>query len=388
MTSRAREFVCIALLVAGCAGKQLEKSSAQPTADRCVALAPSDVEAISHRFLLIGDAGATKPREPVLERLKERADELPEHTTIVFLGDNVYPKGIPRGRDPEAERRMEAQLQVLRDSDVEGFFLPGNHDWAKGTHEGLAAIGRQEKYILGAGVGEFLPKGGCPGPVHKDRDGARLIVIDTQWLIHKNEKSYRDCFPGKTVGSEVEARKELFDQLTKMVEDANDRTVIVAAHHPLDTHGPHGGYFNWQDHLFPLTRLQKALWVPLPGVGSLYPLLRWHIVKDDQDLAGSGNKKMVHAIQEALAKAGKPVIFAAGHEHSLQVLRNVPGTSRVLVSGLGSSEKATPVREGDNTDFEHGDPGFMELDVLKAGGAYLRVYDGPSCKVQYETPLN
>ena len=69
-----------------------------------------------------------------------------------------------------------------------------------------------------------------------------------------------------------------------------------------------------------------------------------------------------------------PLVVASGHEHSLQVLDGGAAATLFLVSGLGSSEKATSVGSGDDTLFAHQHPGFMVLDILESR-ALLRVVE-------------
>ena len=137
-----------------------------------------------------------------------------------------------------------------------------------------------------------------------------------------------------------------------------------------------GVFYGWKDHLFPGRVAKKWLWVPVPIVGSLYPLARWHLAKSDQDLNGMLNKYMVSQINAALSIPKKTplLIYASGHEHSLQVLKG-DVTDYLLVSGLASSEKATEVSHGDNTLFAHQHTGFMAIDFLTDGRVLLRVVE-------------
>ncbi len=120
----------------------------QPDA-AAVGLGPGE---LSRRFLLIGDTGAPGEYEPVLQLLTEWASEIPEKTVVAFLGDNIYPSGMPAvsGPDrPEAERRLNEQLEVLRESDAEGWFIPGNHDWAGGGSENkLTSVGHGKETLF------------------------------------------------------------------------------------------------------------------------------------------------------------------------------------------------------------------------------------------------
>ena len=49
---------------------------------------------LRYRLLLLGDGGVPKPDEPVLKTLSEWAEKDAARTSIVFLGDNMYPEGI------------------------------------------------------------------------------------------------------------------------------------------------------------------------------------------------------------------------------------------------------------------------------------------------------
>ena len=57
-------------------------------------------EQIKTRILLIGDAGEPQKNESVLKKLFQWASFTPEKTTVVFLGDNIYPKGMPEAHHP------------------------------------------------------------------------------------------------------------------------------------------------------------------------------------------------------------------------------------------------------------------------------------------------
>ena len=69
------------------------------------------------RLLLIGDAGDPSliEKEPVLETLQKKASELPGITSILFLGDNIYPDGLhEEGHDERqtSERKLLEQVKV------------------------------------------------------------------------------------------------------------------------------------------------------------------------------------------------------------------------------------------------------------------------------------
>ena len=324
-------------------------------------------DALQYRILLIGDCGQPKPDEPVLKTLQAWASKTPEKTSIIFLGDNMYPEGMTERKQPEASTRLGPQIAVVKSADTHGLFIPGNHDWTNGKEEGYHAILAQEKFVNEhlSRDPKFLPIGGNPGPVSQEFPQSEpvvpVVVLDTQWWLHKNEKPEQP-----TEDVIVELKKEL----------DTDLPVIVVGHHPIESYGVHGGFFDWKAHLFPCRVAKKWLWIPVPIVGSLYPFTRWYVVKSDQDLNGTRYKNMISQFNTAFSIPNKTplLIYAAGHDHSLQVLKG-DTTDYLLVSGLGSSEKATEVSHGDNTLFAHQHAGFMSIDFLEYGRILLRVVE-------------
>ena len=326
---------------------------------------------LRYRLLLLGDGGVPKPDEPVLKTLSEWSAKNAARTSIVFLGDNMYPEGMTERKKHEATERLTPQLAVAKTSGAHGLFIPGNHDWAKGKAEGLSAVLAQEKFINDALAGEsnFLPSGGSPGPVVLELPKAnpvlRLIVLDTQWWLHQHEK------PKK-------APEKVIEELVALLD--TELPVIVVGHHPLESYGSHGGFYGWKSHLFPLRFMKKWLWIPIPIVGSAYPYARWHLYRSDQDMNGALNKNMVAELNRAFATRkllpqGPPLlIYASGHEHSLQVLKGEV-TDYLLVSGAAASRKVTEVMSGDNTLFAHQHTGFMAIDFINDGKVLLRVVE-------------
>ena len=331
--------------------------------------APAEV---ASTLLLIGDAGNPAPGgEPVLQALTRMAAAAPERTTVVFLGDNVYPRGMPEpgSRDrPEAERRLRDQIRAVAAAGVPAIFIPGNHDWAKHAATGWAAIRRQEAVIRSdGGPVVLLPGGGCPGPAVVDVGArVRLVLLDTQWWLHggpKPEPPDTSCDPDTAAG--------VVDSVRGALRSAGRRTVIVAGHHPLESGGEHGGHFGWKDHLFPLRKVASWLWLPLPLLGSIYPLARQHGVSA-QDLSGADNRRMRAALGEAF-RPRAPLVYVSGHEHALQVLQ--PGCAPyVLVSGAGILGHEGPVAWRKDTRFASSAAGFMRLDVLDDGRVRLGVW--------------
>jgi hypothetical protein len=329
-------------------------------------------EEIAVSLYLIGDAGKPDSTgEPVLMALRHDLASRRSERVVVYLGDNAYPRGLPAPERPgrrEAERNLAAQVEAVTSTDSRGYLVPGNHDWAKHGVDGWRSILRQEAFVDSVGAGRVLlrPGGGCPGPSVVDIGARlRLVLLDTQWWLHSGPKP-KD--PHSRCGADAEP--EIVDSLRTVLRGAAGRLVVVAGHHPMRSGGEHGGHFDWTYHLFPLRAIKGWLWIPLPWIGSLYPAARQQGISS-QDIASRAYQRLIADLSRALA-ASPPALFAAGHDHGLQVLSG--GAARLeLVSGAGiygHSGEAVPIR---GTLFARRASGFARLDVSKAGRARLAV---------------
>jgi calcineurin-like phosphoesterase family protein len=357
--------------VAACLG--LTAAAALPG---CASPSPADdaapaIDAVETRLYLIGDAGEPSPGDPVLAALKAQVAADPVRSYVVFLGDNIYPSGLPAEGVPgrrEAERHLDAQIDVMAAAGARGLFVPGNHDWAAWGPDGWNAVRRQGERVARRGAPgiTLLPPGGCPGPSVQDVDTRlRVIALDTQWWLHAYEKPRH---PDSTCAHDSE--EEVVSGLRTAVESAGDRRVVVVGHHPLASAGIHGGYFGWRDHIFPLREKYKWLWLPLPGVGSAYPLARQRGITN-QDLSGRLNVQMREAIASAFDKV-RPLVYAAGHEHNLQVLRG-KSAEYLVVSGAGFFGHTTRTSRTEGMLFGREASGFVRLDIGRDGRVRLAV---------------
>jgi 3',5'-cyclic AMP phosphodiesterase CpdA len=329
---------------------------------------------VATRIYLIGDAGAPKTGgEPVLQALGRDLEVGTAERVVVFLGDNVYPRGMPPPQDPgraEAERRLQGQLEVVKRAGAKAYFLPGNHDWARHGKDGWNAILRQERYIesVGRDYAGMEPRGGCPGPSIVDVGRrVRLLLVDTQWWLHPGPRPV-----DPTSSCSADSEPEIVDAIHTALTSAGDRLVVMAAHHPLSSGGVHGGYLGWEDHIFPLRQVVPWLWLPLPFIGSLYPAARQYGVSS-QDLGSRAYQRLITAFRRAFGHT-PPALYAAGHEHNLQVIAG--GVAPLeLVSGGGIYQHTGRAARIKGTLFAEDASGFARLDVPYSGRARLAVLE-------------
>jgi hypothetical protein len=364
-------MVAAALAAAAACTSALEPATPVPAP-----LAPKD--SLELAIFLIGDAGSKAyDGEPVLAELALQSDSLrPVPQFVVFLGDNVYPRGVPPLGDPnrdDAEKKVAAQVLAIRKGSAQGLLIPGNHDWDRQGLDGWASILRQDTLVrkFGGQDVRLAPAGGCPGPVVVDLGAhVRLIAMDTQWWLHNDVKPYGDTSPCPT-----RTNDEVTDSLAGALRDKGKRHAIVLTHHPMRSGGIHGGSFTVMDHIFPLRNVKPWLWVPLPLIGSIYPFARQMGISN-QDVSGGKYRRMREAFERAFGPH-PPLVIASGHDHDLEVIRG--GSPRItnaayqLVSGAGILGHASVVRRVEGSLFEREAAGFMRLDVTRDGRVRLSV---------------
>lgn len=326
-----------------------------------------DPAQVNYKVFLIGDCGkpSADSSEPSFVLLKSKLVEAGEKSAVVFLGDNIYNAGLlPEGHEERAEslRRINTQLDVLKGYAGTVVYVPGNHDWDNNGIEGWAAVNREEKHIeseLDMG-NTFRPDGGCSGPsVVQLPNDITILAYDSQWWLHKYAK------PTKKDGCQADNEEEFIQAMDTAIKDNSSKNILVVAHHPFYSNGPHGRRFPLHEHFFPLTAFKKNLWVPLPVIGSIYVFGR-KFGASNQDI---GNKKY-KALRKALIPVfsqHKDLIYAAGHEHDLQYFHK--GDQHYIVSGSGTKKSYTA--GGHGADFTYGEKGFSILNYLDNGEVWV-----------------
>ncbi|MFT4024908.1 MAG: metallophosphoesterase [Flavihumibacter sp.] len=345
----------------GCISSSTLRVAAQQGPDSLVA-----------RIIVVGDAGefdAHTSQHPVLADIRKKAAAYPQKATaIVYLGDNIYPIGMrPEGTAAFAKDKaiIDSQWVVGAMAAQDVYFIPGNHDWARGRAYGLQQLNRQSEYINGLNNPHvrFLPENGCPGPEEIQlTDETTLILFDSQWWLQREGR------PGTETGYACHTYDEALIKLKEMVYRNRNKLLLFAAHHPFYSDGVHGGYYTWQQHLFPLTEF-GPYWVPLPGVGSIYPLVRGGF-GNIQDLKHPLYKAYIKGVDDIL-KTHPYCIRLAGHEHGLQYL--VKDGQQYVISGAGS--KKTRLRKGPWSRFNAVETGYVTLEQYHSGRVVLQ-YEG------------
>ena len=315
-----------------------------------------------YSIFLMGDAGEQSivASDQILS-MRAQMLGMQSKSSVIFLGDNIYPRGMPSEDDKYrgiAESIIRGQLDAAEGYQGDVFMVPGNHDWEKGHKEGLFTNAEQEEYVQSYfdSLNIYLPDNGCPGPVEVQlAEDITLILLNSQWFLHPWVK------PGIDEGCQAQS----VDGVLTLIEDIflrnEGKKIVVASHHPMFTYGIHGGRATFRDHLFPLTNVVDGLYLPLPIIGSIYPFYRKY-AGSLQDLANPVYKSYRNKLVDLMEKY-KNIIHVAGHEHSLQFSKN--NNVNYVVSGSGS--KTTPVKMKGYARFVSETIGFAKLDFFENG---------------------
>jgi hypothetical protein len=342
-----------------------------------------------YSVFLIGDAGVhpLQPTDPVLTLLEAQLAGTGEKGSVIFLGNNLLSKGhVLKDAlvNTETDRLLLPQLEALKHFRGKPIFIPGNYEWGRGKKNGWEQLQKEEKLIeeyLNKG-NVFLPDGGCPGPVEINlNEWLTLVILDTQWWLHPYDKpeAESDC--------ETQDASGLVIQLEDILHRNAHKRILVVGHHPMYSYGEHGGYSPAKLHLFPLTALHPSLYVPLPVVGSLYPLYR-KVFGNLQDIPHPRYLFQRNALVNVFNKH-PDIIYASAHEQSLQHI--VKKGVHYINSGSFSATRYLSSNKRDELLFGVSKKGFARLDYLQQGEVWLSFFavsaDGEKGELMYQKKI-
>ena len=315
-------------------------------------------------FYALGDWGtADQNQKQVALLLAKNVANVPDRIIKPFVleaGDNVYENGLEQGWDnPE----MMVQLSNVIDANYADIHYqngPIEYHVVAGNHDHLGDLRLWETYVEGRFSGQDgrpiilsynqhhpdIPDTNdqkeydalndaaglieLPEPIKIDSGIATFIAIDSQKML----ELYSRVLDEPELQSDLDAHWAQLDLLAS----SGKSWLFILAHHPVSTFGPHLGS---QDSI--PYRLFRALLFFFEDYGNLDHPAYQSFVADF----------------EAFSQ-GHPMIFIAGHDHSLQL--NVVSDSLLQVVS-GSAAKTTFVNPGEETIYSYANHGFARFDI-------------------------
>ena len=331
-------LLLITFLIFSCATKGLQI--------RAISSNSSPSKNIDHAIYLLGDVGEKQIDSSLLTGL----DLLKKHeiksglnsSHLLFLGDNSY--------DVSLFRELDFFNGVL-------ILIPGDKDWLNGL-DGLNKNAERIKSYSNV-MASFYPQNGCPLVSVSLSNKVQLIILDTQWYLedwNNHPDINDDC--------KIKTRNRFFEVLEEEVRAAENKTTLIAMHHPIYTNGIRGGYYAFNDHIFPF-----EIALPLPGIGSILTQFRSQGGISVQDRFNEKYNALMKRIK-TIAFNNYNLLFLSGHEHNLQYIES--GNIKQIVSGTGSVSSASSL--GLNGIFSYGNIGFAELLIYEDGTSWVNFY--------------
>jgi len=318
---------------------------------------------VAHTFYLIGDAGNATEGEFLthFNLLKEEISSSQKNTTVLFLGDNIYKKGMSKKNHPKrklAEHRLDAQLNLVKNFKGKTIFIPGNHDY---YNNGIKGLKRQENYIIKKlqDKNAFLPRNGCPLKKVTISNDIVLLIIDSQWYLENWNNN-----PTMNDKCEIKTRESFFEEFESLIKKNTSKTILIAMHHPMFSYGAHGGQFSFKQQFYPTSNK-----IPMPILGTIANVLRTTTGISPQDMLNPFYQELKKRLV-TISQRAERVVFVSGHEHNLQYIfkDNIPQ----IISGSGS--KISPARILKGSKFAYGKLGYAKLIVYTNGASWVYYY--------------
>ena len=316
---------------------------------------------IEHVVFIMGDGGESNyANSPTLHLLRDDIDQWAGRIArdsgviLLVLGDNIYPIGLhPRGHPQFVSDSIHLHDQArlvgganARRYNTPALFLPGNHDWAiEGGVEGEARLRHQGELLTAFRQQGFnarlLPPAATPGPGVVDIGRRlRMVLLDTAWWV---------------LSPSTGLKAGLLIRIEEALRTRGDRTVIMAAHHPFESGGAHG------EGMVPVWKTLGIKYF-LARSGALLQNLRSLPLND-----------LRLRLLDIFQRNGAPLIFAGGHEHSLQVLERTDPREPHWGLVAGSMSKLTHVGWVEGQRYRASLPGYMRVMILRDGSAAVFV---------------
>jgi acid phosphatase len=334
-------------------------------------LRPDQADVLTFYALGDWDTGE-EGQKAVADALAKNVTEIPPGRIVapfvLGLGDNVYERGLHAGWNNSITNGLLEKTfgEIYNGSNYDGepllfHIIPGNHDHngqAGGKH-GWGDVIHQET------TAEKLYSAWQYYPI----DSAKNSDTDdsTNYEFLKREDIFTLALPEKiTLGAkqlisvialDTQVMLELYQRddqkllqlhWDKLASLLNEEAVwkIIIGHHPIRSHGRHGGF-------------RSAVWW-LPPI-FLFTIIDQLFIKRLQDLDNPANRRFQQDLASIMNQSNVR-FYISGHEHNLQVLK-IDDKRLQIVSG--SAGKLSSVTHKSDTIFSHAAYGLMRFDVTE-----------------------
>ncbi len=259
-----------------------------------------NAQSVYRNIYLIGNA-ANVDQKWVKDFIEIHDDSTPNN--IIFLGDITDEDGIKNKPKKKNEKRLKAYKKLKKNTKGKVHFLSGDRDWDNSGEQGKRKVKNLETYIERdlKMKKAFVPSLACPGPYVIEADQrTTIIAVNSQWFLHPHDRPEApdtDC--------PILFEQDFWEEFEDLLDDNDDKNVIVVAHHPIYSNGPHNGKKLGMLHL-------------VPFVGTMYGSFKKQI-GTPRDFAHPAYQNYLHKMRNIMHDH-QSVIYASGHDFFTQVM--------------------------------------------------------------------
>jgi len=305
---------------------------------------------LDHKVFLIGNISKLQPSSDYFRQLIKELNLQQQKTSLLILGD--ISKKNKGDSPPIFNTKILSAFDQIKNDQVKIHFISGDKDWDNSGKDGWNHVQQLEVYLKKNVNADhsFSPDDGCPGPHEiKVDDDLVIITINSQWFMHPYDR------PGLTSSTcDILFDYEFWEELEDAIEDNEDKNIIIAAHHPVYSHGFYSGkVYDWKSFI--------------PIFGGPYQSFRRHD-GTPKDMSNTQYKLYIQNLQRILNEH-HGIIFVSGHEFDAQVLQ----VDENYFINSGASYRSRKTRNSKSTLFRNSKLSYSILDYYEDGKVDLTI---------------
>lgn len=295
---------------------------------------------IIHSFYLFGDTNGLEKNSIQYQAIENELKKAKKNSSVFWLGNNA---------------KAEVLGSLKEATSAKNYVFNGENEWKAGFDSLIIRDSAYKKQAI-----QVLPSGICGIETVEINDSLAVLAIDSEWFL----EDWSD-HPKATENCPIQTRELFFTELQNKLNDFQNRTTIIAMHHPVISNGKHGGKFSIEDQLFPTKNR-----IPMPVVGTFVNLVRATSGLTNQDLQNHRYRDFAQRVSTIIGKRDNVLIFSA-HDRNLQYLQN--GNVRQVISG--ASVKADAAKAAGRNDYSNGQQGFAKVNVYANGSSEVEFFN-------------
>lgn len=321
---------------------------------------PAAQDSTGYRLIFMGESSPDIARELITD-IQSR--HLPGKTMVFVMDENKFLLGKtrPSGREERQQKMLlQKQVESFAALGIPVFFISANTEWNNLT----ASWGSARKVSTGIAdsVMRLSRVRACPDPVELNlAPQLAVIIFNSDWWLDPYEALpiTEDC--------ECRTRADVLARLDELRYKNQDKQLVIVSRHPFKSYGVYGNRGTFRDHVFPLTGINKNVYLPLPVIGSVYRFFRSGFVSP-RNSKHPLYRDMVSGVDEIL-NAFPNRVHVAAHEKGLQLVED---DYVQAVSGPGAAQKIS--RKGKDSRFANTHPGYVIADFYSDKSLRFQFY--------------